>query len=242
MSADNDNPLARWSRRKQVARSGKTHARPQAEQPAEPPPPPIAEVEPDALPLPLRHDEQEPQAAEPAELLPDLDDLTAGSDLSAFLKKGVPLALKSAALRRMWSLDPAIRDYVGPSEYAWDFNKPGSMAGFGPLDPKKAVVDFLSKTTRILDAATEPKVATQQPASPFHQTATTHPTACAEDENSELPTDAEPPEAAPPNGSAETVRISESERFDTEDTAKETTGSQLSEVTIRPHHGGAMPH
>ena len=81
----------------------------------------------------------EPPAAcrtepKPAEPLPSLEDLTADSDLSAFLREGVPAALKNAAMRKMWSLDPAIRDYIGPSEYAWDFNQPGSMAGFGPLE------------------------------------------------------------------------------------------------------------
>ena len=66
-----------------------------------------------------------------AEDLPKLEDMTAESDISAFLQKGVPKALKAAALRRAWSLDPAIRDYVGPSEYAWDFNNPSSIPGFG---------------------------------------------------------------------------------------------------------------
>jgi hypothetical protein len=27
----------------------------------------------------------------------------------------------------MWSLDPAIRDYIGPVEYQWDFNTPGGL-------------------------------------------------------------------------------------------------------------------
>src|SRR5690606_1128964 len=91
--------------------------------------------------------DQEPGPAqtetdEPAEPLPRVEDLTAASDLSAFLRKGVPMALKSAAMRKMWSLDPNIRDHVGLSEYAWDFNQPGSMAGFGPLDAKETVVGF----------------------------------------------------------------------------------------------------
>lgn len=29
--------------------------------------------------------------------------------------------------------DPAIRDFVGPSENAWDFTKPNAVLGFGPL-------------------------------------------------------------------------------------------------------------
>ncbi|TIL60167.1 MAG: DUF3306 domain-containing protein [Mesorhizobium sp.] len=139
MSTGSDNVFARWSRRKQAARYSST-AGPQKDQPA-----------PDAVVAPASIGEQlapaivEPEAAEPAEPLPRVEDLTAQSDLSAFLRKGVPKMLKRAALRKMWSLDPAIRDHIGPSEYAWDFNSPGSMAGFGPLKASsEPVVDFLS--------------------------------------------------------------------------------------------------
>jgi hypothetical protein len=59
--------------------------------------------------------------------LPRVEDLTAASDLGPFLRPGVPAALRAAALRRMWSLDPAIRDYIGPVEYQWDFNTPGGL-------------------------------------------------------------------------------------------------------------------
>ena len=73
------------------------------------------------------------ESAEGTEPLPSLEDMTAESDLSAFLREGVPEALKQAALRRMWSLDPAIRDHVGLVEYAWDFNNPASIPGFGSV-------------------------------------------------------------------------------------------------------------
>ncbi|RWP42440.1 MAG: DUF3306 domain-containing protein [Mesorhizobium sp.] len=139
MSAGSDNVFARWSRLKQAARYSST-AGPQNDQ-----------LSPDEVAVPADTGKQlapaivEPEAAEPAEPLPRVEDLTAQSDLSAFLRKGVPKMLKRAALRKMWSLDPAIRDHVGPSEYAWDFNKPGSMAGFGPLRASsEPVVDFLS--------------------------------------------------------------------------------------------------
>jgi hypothetical protein len=46
----------------------------------------------------------------------------------------VPDDLARAALRRVWSLDHSIRDFVGLSENSWDFNAPGAMAGFGPID------------------------------------------------------------------------------------------------------------
>jgi hypothetical protein len=66
--------------------------------------------------------------------LPSIDSITSLTDVSVFLRKGVPLELSRAALRRAWTSDPGIRDYVGLAENAWDFNDPNAMAGFGPLD------------------------------------------------------------------------------------------------------------
>ncbi len=65
--------------------------------------------------------------------LPPLDSIGAGSDISAFLARGVPAALTRAALRRAWSADPAIRDFIGLSENSWDFNAAGGVPGFGPI-------------------------------------------------------------------------------------------------------------
>lgn len=65
-------------------------------------------------------------AVDPASL-PPVESLTVESDFSVFLKPGVPTLLRNAALRRMWSLDPAIRDYIGPVDYQWDFNTPGGL-------------------------------------------------------------------------------------------------------------------
>jgi hypothetical protein len=59
--------------------------------------------------------------------LPPIESLTAESDFGQFLRPGVPTLLRNAALRRMWSLDPAIRDYIGPVDYQWDFNTPGGL-------------------------------------------------------------------------------------------------------------------
>jgi hypothetical protein len=66
--------------------------------------------------------------------LPPLDSITVQTDISAFLKPGVPPELARAALRRVWSTDPAIRDFIGPVENAWDFNDPNGVPGFGPID------------------------------------------------------------------------------------------------------------
>ena len=65
--------------------------------------------------------------------LPPINSIVASTDIRPFLAPGVPPELTRAALRRAWVTDPAIRDFVGISENSWDFTKPDSMAGFGPL-------------------------------------------------------------------------------------------------------------
>jgi hypothetical protein len=67
--------------------------------------------------------------------LPSLDSITAVTDVRAFLKPGVPTELASAALRRAWTSDPAIRDFKGLAENDWDFTDPAAMPGFGALPP-----------------------------------------------------------------------------------------------------------
>ena len=66
--------------------------------------------------------------------LPPVETITAESDIRAFLRAGVPPELTRAALRRAWAADPKIRDFVGLADYDWDFNTPGAIAGFGPLE------------------------------------------------------------------------------------------------------------
>lgn len=110
--------LARWSRRKRESKSNAPpaeRARPAGEAAV---PSPAAQAEPD---LDLGS-------------LPSIDAIAAGTDITAFLRKGIPPELMQAALRRAWTADPAIRDFVGLAENAWDFNDPNAMPGFGPLD------------------------------------------------------------------------------------------------------------
>jgi hypothetical protein len=66
--------------------------------------------------------------------LPSLDSITAETDIRAFLLPGVPAELSRAALRRAWSADPAIREFIGLADYDWDFNTEGAITGFGPLE------------------------------------------------------------------------------------------------------------
>lgn len=116
-----DGFLSRWSRRKAEAR---------AEEEAEHAPEPLAAPEPEVS----QESDPLPDAITPEELaaLPKVEDLVAGSDIRAFLRPGVPAALKNAALRKMWLLTPAIRDYRDPAvDYAWDWNTPGGVPGDG---------------------------------------------------------------------------------------------------------------
>jgi Protein of unknown function (DUF3306) len=161
MSTADENVFARWSRRKQAAR--KTEAVRQDEA-ADAAASPIGEAD------PLRSDQQllaaETGDIEPPKPLPSLDELTAQSDLTAFLREGVPEFLKNAALRKMWSLDPAIRDHVGLAECSWDFNQPGSVPGFGPMGATRSLPDFLTRPAAPDTADPEPAVSSARSPGP----------------------------------------------------------------------------
>ncbi|WP_375415239.1 DUF3306 domain-containing protein [uncultured Bradyrhizobium sp.] len=78
--------------------------------------------------------------------LPDLEDLTEATDISVFLRKGVPEHLRNAALRKSWALDPAIRNYVNPAlDYAYDWNTPGGVPGNGEIGPGVDIARMVSE-------------------------------------------------------------------------------------------------
>jgi Protein of unknown function (DUF3306) len=117
---DRDNVLSRWSRRKRAAAQAAEAAR--AAEAAKSPPPESSSA----------------PAFDPASL-PPIESITAATDIRAFFAADVPAELTRAALRRVWTADPKIRDFVGLADYDWDFNAPGSMAGFGPLGTADAL-------------------------------------------------------------------------------------------------------
>ena len=86
-----------------------------------------------------------PQPAPELPALPDIDSIASGSDIRAFLAAGVPAELTKAALRRAWTVDPAIRDFIGLAENQWDFTDPTSIPGFGPLAPTDDVGRLVSQ-------------------------------------------------------------------------------------------------
>ena len=131
---DRENFLLRWSRRKlEVSSSESSAPKTGADDPSS------------AAPSDRAEQSKEPGAASPRATatepgfdianLPSLDSITAVTDIRAFLTPGVPQELARAALRRAWAADPAIRDFVGLAENAWDFTKPGEVPGFGDLPP-----------------------------------------------------------------------------------------------------------
>ena len=69
----------------------------------------------------------------------------------------MPDELRLASLRRAWTVDPAIRDFRGLQENAWNFNDPNSIPGFGELGPevdvKRMVTGILGEPPRLTLAA-----------------------------------------------------------------------------------------
>ncbi len=111
--------LSGWSRRKLAARQ------------AEGDPPDIVEDTPAAT---VADESGEPDGvdAEYIAALPPIETIGDGSDIKPFLARGVPASLKNAALRRLWSATPGVRDYSDPAvDYAWDWNAPGGVPGGG---------------------------------------------------------------------------------------------------------------
>jgi hypothetical protein len=134
--AEEHNVFLRWARLKQAAKQ-----RPDAE----------------AAPTDSQEAAAPPVAGaageEPFDLasLPSIESIVADTDIAAFLRAGVPAELTRAALRRAWTSDPAIRDFIGIAENQWDFNDPNAIPGFGPLDPMENAGDLLAQVSRRLE-------------------------------------------------------------------------------------------
>lgn len=192
-----DRFLDRWSRRKREAAA--EEAAPAAAAEAEPVRP--AEAEPEITP-------------EEIAALPDVASVTAPGDLAVFLRRGVPAALRHAALRRMWVLNPAIRDYVDDArEYAMDWNAPGGVPGGGIVTQAEA----RALVERFFAARPAP-----QPVS-------------------EAPSDAGSDAAETPDmGSEPSPRVSKTEPDPSPDTPAADAASTVG-GPARRRHGGAAP-
>ena len=123
--------LARWSQRKQEAKQPEPDAlAAESVESSSSPAPPSEDVTPEF----------------DLSTLPKLEELTGSTDITAFLRKGVPEHLRNAALQKSWALDPAIRNYVNPAlEYAYDWNAPGGVPGGGELGAGVDVARLVSQ-------------------------------------------------------------------------------------------------
>jgi hypothetical protein len=164
--------LARWSRRKNDARTSEGDAGNEPHD-SEAFAPRSGVAQPSDVPPPFD-----------LASLPTLDSISAETDLRAFLGKGVPAELTVAALRRGWSADPVIRNFTGLSESSWDFNDPEGIPGFGTLEPE----EIQRLLARLTGADEINEVAASASAAPLSsEQATSRPTEC--DAGSELPQD-----------------------------------------------------
>ena len=146
--SDPEQFLSRWSRLKR--------------QPADEPAAPAEEARPAETSSPPDREEAKavatdsPPPFDPASL-PPIESITADSDIRAFFSPGVPADLVRAALRRAWTADPKIRDFVGLSENAWDFTAPDGVPGFGPLEMtselRQLALQTLDEIGRAIDKA-----------------------------------------------------------------------------------------
>ncbi len=147
--SDEDGFVDRWSRRKRAAER------------------PAASIEPvDAVEKPVDTASEappvEPISDEERAALPRIEALAPGSDIRAFLRPGVPKALKNAAMRKMWMLTPAIRDHDDPAvDYAWDWNTPGGVPGSGGAVSGESLAKQLKALRQTPVEADEPTTETE---------------------------------------------------------------------------------
>lgn len=229
--------LSRWSRRKSEA--GKAAAVPAAR------PDSAVEKTPASPPATTTPDTDQSEPDVDLSTLPSLDSIGPQTDISVFLQRGVPASLSHAALRRAWSADPAIRDFVGLAENAWDFTAPETIPGFGPLlpgdDVKRMVGEiFNDRTKELLKPEAETKAKAAQPAenpAQLQQSNEPEQSAAAEGNLEGNVTSAEPPTIS----DATLLRRNINDAVPQQNFC-ETSRDESPAVTVnRRRHGGALP-
>ncbi len=218
--------LDRWSRRKREA----------ADESKSDLPAPVEAA--DAATAPPPDGEAKQAAAEDAfdpASLPPIESITAESDVRAFLKPGVPPELTRAALRRAWSADPAIRDFIGLVENGWDFNDPYGVPGFGPMPAGEDVGRLLAQAIGAPPAA-EPDTPLQVARAPGNS-----------GQNPMQQADPGPAQKLPQDQPAPNEELAATEKVPVqrseEAVASQNNSSEREDVppSRRRGHGGALP-
>lgn len=115
MTDKRETALARWSRLKRAD----TEARPETPHDDQLPAAEIVAPQEDREDAPAEHDHAD---------LPDIADLNAESDFSAFLREGVSEEIRRKALRVLWRSDPVLANLDGLNDYDEDFRSAGVLA------------------------------------------------------------------------------------------------------------------
>lgn len=171
--------------------------------------------------------------------LPRIEDITADTDVTAFLRSGVPRALRNAALRRAWAADPRIANYLDPArDYFWDWNAPAGMPGGIPGGGGTLGAEAVAKMVRAV-------VGLVQEADPAASAPAPRPTSVAA---SPAPAPARTSSVGaapePTRKNAPGAVFSDPEPGPTpgaDRTAAKSTPQGASAVSPTPRHGGAMP-
>ncbi len=213
--SDDRNFVARWSRLKREAVNDEdASGRPVVS--------PKKADEPEAASsTPSKERPATPDEAFDVSSLPAIDSITANTDIRDFLRAGVPADLTKAALRRAWSEDSAIRDFIGIAENQWDFTDPTTIPGFGPLQATDNIHDLVAQAMgKLEDRLAQPPEVSQAAAAAdgasssnarVHEThiaATEHAqaeVAKSEDVGAIGETEESPPDAAAPQHESRTV-------------------------------------
>ncbi len=164
--------LSRWARRKNAAQAG------EPEEPEETP----AEVDPaeneGAHPIAAAPDEddvpdEEAEANRLAAEAVDLETIGVETDMSVFFRRGVPGALKAAAMRQLWRSDPVFACVDGLNDYDTDFTGAGEAVrevvtrwqvgkGFSTMDTQPPAE--AGETEETVSGIDEPMTAPEEPA------------------------------------------------------------------------------
>ena len=161
--------------------------------------------------------------------LPPIESIGPETDIRAFLQKGIPPELTRAALRRVWTADPAIRNFIGIAENQYDFATGSDIPGFGPLTPAD---DVARMVRQIMGEGAPRPLSPPEPERPPE-------TAAPAPENE---TSAASPEVTEEDDSPLPQQVAALEPVPPENDAVQQNGVGEEPESPAPHsHGGALP-
>ncbi len=215
--------LARWSRRKRLGEADAA-----AEDPDDAAKAAMAAAEAEARSAARAAAEAEAKANREAAEEIDLAALTYGDDFSAFLKRGVPEALRRDALRKFFNSDPLLANLDGLNDYDQDFNDPAHMVYRSSRD---AIRGFLDDADELIESVGEKFASADETAERAAQEAPAEAAPETLAEASPAPEAADAPEALGP--AADTPVIGKVAAVETPDPVPEAESARPPRVSLR---------